>query len=92
MWAITLRLPCELVGMAGPSSKRGLVPHADGTAGTVPVNRIGLVVETGTGAGTTQLETTGIGWEPWQRVYYRERVKAGVQQLVYAFGRGAAVR
>jgi hypothetical protein len=77
---VTLRLPWGMLGLADPSSKQALVPHADGTATTVAVERIGLTVD----AGDRRIDTSGIAWEPWQEPHYRERVKAGAQAYVDA--------
>lgn len=77
---LKLRMPWGLLGMADPSSKRALVIRPDRTATTTTVERIGLTVH----LGDRRIDTEGIGWEPWNAVEYRERVKAGVQPLVDA--------
>jgi hypothetical protein len=77
---ITLRLPWGLLGMSDPSSKQALVPQPDRSSATVPVERIGLTID----LGEDRVETDGVAWEPWQRVVYEERLKAGIQVYVDA--------
>jgi hypothetical protein len=77
---ITLRLPWGLLGMSDPSSKQALVPRPDRSSTTVPVGRINLTID----LGEDRFDTDGISWEPWQRVFYEERLKAGIQAYVDA--------
>lgn len=78
---VVVRVPWAQLGMADPSSRQALVPAADGTATTRTVDRLGLVVDAGDGPVVTE----GVVWEPWNRVYWRERLKAGAQVLADAY-------
>lgn len=77
---LTLRVPWGLLGMADPSARRALVPRPDRTVETVPVERIGLVVE----HSGRRTPAGSVTWSPWDRVHARERVKAGVAAWIDA--------
>ena len=72
---LRIRLPWAFAGLADPSSRLALLP--DSPQRTVPTAGIGLTVRTATAALTPGL----IEWEPWQRVGYQERLKAGAEQV-----------
>jgi hypothetical protein len=72
---LRLRLPWALAGMSDPSSQTALLPSSP--TRSVATTGIGLTV-------TTALSTRTPGtitWEPWQRVGYQERLKAGADQV-----------
>jgi hypothetical protein len=70
-----LRVPWAFAGLADPSSHRALVPDAAGA--TVATPGIGLSVATD---GATEAAGT-VRWPAWNRVSYRERLKAGADQV-----------
>lgn len=76
---LRLRLPWSMLGLADPSSHTAVVP-VDGQPQGVPVDGIRLVVDVGEGP----TAAGRITWEGWQRAEYRERVKAGAQDVVDA--------
>jgi hypothetical protein len=89
---VELRLPWALLGLADPSSRRVTVPREDGTVGTdvLPAGaRIGIEAFDAAGA-SLGAASPGYGWEPWQRVTWHERRKAGWGTLRDAFA--ASVR
>ncbi|HEU5108209.1 MAG TPA: hypothetical protein VFT95_06595, partial [Micromonosporaceae bacterium] len=63
-------------GFADPSTRRVLVP-VDGVPTTVESPEVRVTVSE---AGVTPAEQR-IRWEPWQRVYYAERLKAGAREF-----------
>ena len=83
---LELRLPWALLGFADPSSRALTVPHTDGTVGT---ERLAESAKVGFGifdpSGRALGHPAGHGWEPWQRVRYHERRKAGWHTLRDAF-------
>jgi hypothetical protein len=78
VWAagevVELRLPWEMIGFSDPSSLRALQLEPDGTLTTVPVRRVGIAVAVGRSLSVTR----GYSWDPWQRVTWHERLKAGL--------------
>lgn len=84
---VELRLPWALLGFADPSSRLLTVPRRDGTVGTEalpPGARIGIEAFAADG-GSLGAASPGYGWEPWQRVTWHERRKAGWPTLRAAF-------
>jgi hypothetical protein len=84
---VELRVPWALLGLADPSSRLLTVPRRDGTVGTEPLPagaRIGIEAFDAAG-GSLGAATPGYGWEPWQRVTWHERRKAGWATLRDAF-------
>ncbi|RBY77438.1 hypothetical protein DQ239_11200 [Blastococcus sp. TF02-09] len=76
---VTLRLPWSLLGFSDPSSRQALIPS--GPRGTsVDVDRVGVALV----LDGERLDLGTFTWEPWNRVYSSERVKAGVQEWVDA--------
>jgi hypothetical protein len=71
---VELRIPWALLGFSDPSSHRVYVPKADGSVGTLTVGRVGIAVAPSGGA---RVATTGYDWDPWNRVAFHERRKAG---------------
>jgi hypothetical protein len=71
-----VRVPWALAGFADPSSRRVLVPNG-GAATTVESPGVRATVSA---AGVTPAEVQ-ITWEPWQRVYFTERLKAGAREF-----------
>jgi hypothetical protein len=78
VWAagdcIELRLPYELIGFSDPSSNQALVVHTDGRLTTRTEPRVGIDIAVGGKLAVTK----GYGWDPWQKVGWHERPKAGV--------------
>ena len=78
IWAagdvLELRLPWEMIGFSDPSSLQALRVGLDGTLTTVPVDRVGIAVATGSSLSVTR----GYSWDPWQRATWHERLKAGL--------------
>ncbi|GAA1027075.1 hypothetical protein GCM10009557_07000 [Virgisporangium ochraceum] len=72
---LRLRIPWAFAGFADPSSKRVLVPAAIDRTVTSP----GVTISVTTAGRTTTLGT--VTWDDWQRVGYRERLKAGATTL-----------
>jgi hypothetical protein len=85
---VELRLPWAMLTFADPSSRRVVVPRPDGSITTRRVGRTGIVVAA---AGSEPVRTRGYAWEPWNRVEWHERRKAGWPLLSRAF-RDAAAR
>lgn len=77
---VELRLPWMMIGFADPSSRQALVPAGDGSLSTVTVERLGVTVATGDAVE----KTAGYAWEDWSRVFWHERLKAGVDGLADA--------
>jgi hypothetical protein len=84
VWAagevVELRLPWQMVGFSDPSSRLALQVATDGTLSTVPVRRVGIAVA----AGRSLSVTRGYSWDPWQRVTWHERPKAGLEAFASA--------
>jgi len=70
---VEIRLPYEAIGFADPSSLQALRVGADGRLTTVTVPRVGI----GVAVAGRLYPTRGYAWEPWQRVRWHERLKAG---------------
>jgi hypothetical protein len=84
---VELRLPWALLGLADPSSRQFTDPQPDGTIGLEPLPgsaRVGIEVFDGDGQPLGKANP-GYGWEPWQRVVWHERRKAGWDTLRQAF-------
>lgn len=75
---VEVRLPWALLGYADPSSLTLYVEHPKGPTTTLKGGRIGIGVLSDGGA---LLESRGYAWEPWQRVTWHERKKAGFADL-----------
>jgi hypothetical protein len=73
---LAVRVPWALAGFGDPSSRRVLMP-IDGAATTVESPGVRATVSA---AGVTPAEQQ-ITWEPWQRVYYTERLKSGAREF-----------
>jgi hypothetical protein len=71
---LELRVPWALLGYADPSSNQLVVQAADGSVSTRTAGRVGIAVVAGDGHVTS---TAGYAWDPWQRVRWHERRKAG---------------
>jgi len=80
---VEIRLPWALLGFSDPSSLQLYDAKRDGSVGRLDARRIGIAVADADGQ---LLTTTGYAWEPWQRVTWHERRKAGFDEL------GAAMR
>jgi hypothetical protein len=74
-----MHIPWGMLNLSDPSSKTAFVP-VNGAAEAVPVERIGLTIDTATQP-PIALE---IDWEPWQKAEYRERIKPGMLALSQA--------
>jgi hypothetical protein len=84
---VELRLPWAMLGLADPSSRQLTDPQPDGTIGPSPLPesaRVGIEVFDGAGRQIGKV-SSGYGWEPWQRVTWHERRKAGWATLRAAF-------
>jgi hypothetical protein len=77
---VRLRLPWSMLGLGDPSSATAVIPR-NGRPAAVPVTRIGLLADLGSGPGAIG----SVRWAGWQRVQASERVKRGVQPLVDAY-------
>ncbi len=77
---IEVRLPYMAIGFSDPSSLQALRIHADGTASTETVARVGITVV----LGDDVLVTNGYAWGPWQRASWHERLKAGAWRFAEA--------
>jgi hypothetical protein len=75
---VEIRLPWALLGFADPSSLTLYVEHPRGKTSTLSAERIGIAVLS---TGGPLLRTSGYAWEPWQRVTWNERRKAGFDDL-----------
>ncbi|WP_157240785.1 hypothetical protein [Catenuloplanes japonicus] len=73
---LTMRIPWAFAGFADPSSLQVLVPDGNvATTRTATGVRVRLAAE-------GKLEPLDeVAWEPWNRVYYTERLKAGASVL-----------
>jgi hypothetical protein len=84
---VELRLPWALLGFADPSSRQLTDPKPDGTIGLTQLPeaaRTGISVFD-EGGRPLAAASPGYGWEPWQRVVWHERRKAGWGTLKDAF-------
>jgi hypothetical protein len=75
---VEVRLPWALLGYADPSSQMLLEVHPDGEATTLEGGRVEIAVLSD---GSDLLTTSGYTWDPWQRVAWNERRKAGFDEL-----------
>jgi hypothetical protein len=75
---VEIRLPWALLGFADPSSLKLFDAKPTGPVGTLDVKRIGIAV---IAEGGELVTTSGYAWEPWQRVTWHERPKAGFDDL-----------
>ncbi|MDR7276055.1 hypothetical protein [Catenuloplanes atrovinosus] len=73
---LTIRVPWAFAGFADPSSLQVLVPD-----GNVPTTRTATGVRVRLAADGALQPLDEITWEPWNRVYYAERLKAGADVL-----------
>jgi hypothetical protein len=74
---LEVRIPYAAIGFSDPSSLQAYRVSREGDITTEEVERLGIVVVAG---GETH-ETSGYAWERWQSVGWRERPKAGIDQL-----------
>jgi hypothetical protein len=74
---IELRLPWALLGFSDPSSLTLYVEHPKAATSTTKAERVGIAVATE----GSLLQTSGYAWEPWQRITWHERRKAGFDDL-----------
>ena len=77
---IEIRLPYEAIGFSDPSSVQALRVGPDGSLTTETVARVGIDIA----VGSQLYHTKGYAWDPWQKVSWHERLKAGVQQYEQA--------
>jgi hypothetical protein len=70
---IEIRVPWQAIGFSDPSTHTVFDVSADGVVENVVIDRIGIVVT----SGSETIDTTGYEWENWNRVTYSERIKAG---------------
>jgi hypothetical protein len=75
---VEVRLPWALLGFSDPSSHKLYVEHPDGPVSTTDAQPIRIAVVSGD---DPLLRTTPFTWEPWQKVAWHERRKAGFDQL-----------
>jgi hypothetical protein len=85
--SVELRLPWGLLGFSDPSSRRVLVPRADGTFATLRSSRVGVAVAA---PGARLLRTRGVTWRGWSAVEWHERRKDGWPALRRAFAETAS--
>ena len=79
---VELRVPHMIVGFSDPSSLRAWRISEVGDIATSSVERIGVTVAWGDAdAISAEAVTTSYGWDPWNRVDWRERPKAGFEML-----------
>lgn len=87
LWAasgvtVELRVPHMVVGFSDPSSLQAWRIADDGAIHTETVERVGLSVAWGSAQTVVaNAITTSYGWDPWNRVQWRERPKAGFEAL-----------
>lgn len=74
---IELRLPWAVLGFSDPSSLMLFEEHPKAATSTLKAGRVGIAVFTN----GSLLRTNGYAWEPWQRVTWHERRKAGFDEL-----------
>ncbi len=77
---IEVRLPYEAIGFSDPSSLQALTVQPDSSLTTETVTRVGVDIA----VGSVLCHTNGYAWDPWQKVSWHERLKAGVQQYEQA--------
>ncbi|MDR7328062.1 MULTISPECIES: hypothetical protein [Catenuloplanes] len=73
---LTMRVPWAFAGFADPSSLQVLVPD-----GNVATTRTATGVRVRLAADGKLEPLDEIAWEPWNRVYYTERLKSGAEVL-----------
>lgn len=83
---IELRLPWALLGFSDPSSLTLYEEHPKAATSTIEARRVGIAVFTN----GSLLRTNGYAWEPWQRVTWHERRKAGFDELASTMRRLSA--
>lgn len=79
---VVIRIPWAMAGMADPSSRLAFARTGDDdrTPTTVAIRDLPLTVTVGD-------ETVALApaqWEPWQRVYHRERLEDGAELVAEA--------
>jgi hypothetical protein len=74
-------LPWALLGFSDPSSLTLYDVRPKGPIRTLRAGRIGIAVQA---QGAPLLQTSGYAWEPWQRITWHERRKAGFDVLAQA--------
>ena len=77
---VEVRLPWAILGFSDPSSRLLYVQHPSGGVDTLETDRVGIAVH----AGGALLATTGYAWDPWNRVEWHERRKAGFENVAEA--------
>ncbi|GAB1643970.1 hypothetical protein [Krasilnikovia sp. MM14-A1259] len=77
---LTVRIPWALAGFSDPSSLQVLTPKAGESASATSPGVMVIV-----SAGQTVQAGSVFTWQPWQRVYYTERLKPGADELQRAF-------
>jgi hypothetical protein len=75
---VEVRLPWALLGYSDPSSLMLLEVHPKGVITTMKGGRVGIAALSD---GSALLTTSGYSWDPWQRVAWNERKKAGFDDL-----------
>ena len=75
---VEVRLPWALLGYSDPSSLTLYEEQPKAAATTLKGGRVGIAVLSD---GSDLLTTSGYAWEPWQRVAWNERKKAGFDDL-----------
>jgi hypothetical protein len=75
---VEVRLPWALLGYSDPSSLLLYEVHPKGPTTTLKGGRVGIAVLSD---GSALLKTSGYAWDPWQRVAWNERKKAGFDDL-----------
>jgi hypothetical protein len=73
---IEVRLPYEAIGFSDPSSLQALLVSPEGTLTTEVVTRVGIDIA----IGSEVYRTSGYAWDPWQEVFWHERLKEGIDQ------------
>jgi hypothetical protein len=75
---LELRLPWALLGFSDPSSLTLYDEQPKPPTKTLQAGKLGIAV---IADGAELLETSGYGWDPWQRVAWHERRKVGFDGL-----------
>jgi hypothetical protein len=75
---VEVRFPWALLGYSDPSSLKLFEEHPQGPTTTLEAGRVGIAVLS---EGAPLLTTSGYAWEPWERVTWNERRKAGFADL-----------
>jgi hypothetical protein len=75
---IEVRLPWALLGYSDPSSLTLYEEHPRGPTTTLKGGRVGIAALSD---GGPLLRTRGYAWDPWQRVTWHERKKAGFDEF-----------